>query len=185
MHWLNGGDAKPTFTPPRPFEQGVARRPTLVDNVETLAHLALIARVGGAHWADASTTLVTVSGAVERPGVYEVPTGISLDAVLRNARQRPPVGVLVGGYFGTWLTPDRSGATRALDAGIVSRARRRRVPARGARTRRDLAREPDGRPMRTVRARASRPSPAPSTHLATGATRDAARARRPNVGARW
>ena len=39
VHWLNGGEAKPTFVPPRPFEKGVGGRPTLVDNVETLAHL--------------------------------------------------------------------------------------------------------------------------------------------------
>ena len=49
VHWLNGGDAKPTFVPPRPFERGVRGRPTLVNNVETLAHLALIARFG-ADW---------------------------------------------------------------------------------------------------------------------------------------
>ncbi len=37
---LNGGPAKPTFTPPLPFERGVRRRPTLVQNVETIAHQA-------------------------------------------------------------------------------------------------------------------------------------------------
>ena len=42
MHWLNGGEAKPTNTPPRPFERGVGKRPTIIDNVETLAHVALV-----------------------------------------------------------------------------------------------------------------------------------------------
>ena len=42
--WLNGGPAKPAFAPPRPFERGVDGRPTLVQNVETLANIALIAR---------------------------------------------------------------------------------------------------------------------------------------------
>ena len=41
---VSGGPARPTVTPPRPFERGVAGRPTLVQNVETLAQLALVAR---------------------------------------------------------------------------------------------------------------------------------------------
>jgi NADH:ubiquinone oxidoreductase subunit F (NADH-binding) len=120
VNWLNGGDAKPTFTPPRPFERGVERRPTLVDNVETLAHVALIARFGAQWWrsagtaTDPGTMLVTLSG-VDRPGVYEVPLGTPLRQVLRNAGAHDVSGVLVGGYFGTWLTP-RQAAMVSLSA---------------------------------------------------------------------
>jgi NADH:ubiquinone oxidoreductase subunit F (NADH-binding) len=120
VNWLNGGEAKPTFTPPRPFERGVDRRPTLVDNVETLAHIALIARFGAPWWrssgtdADPGTMLVTLSG-VTRPGVYEVPLGTPLRRVLRNAGAHDVMGVLVGGYFGTWLTP-RQAAMVTLSA---------------------------------------------------------------------
>jgi NADH:ubiquinone oxidoreductase subunit F (NADH-binding) len=46
VHHLNGGPAKPTFKPPLPFERGVGGAPTLVQNAETLAHIALIARFG-------------------------------------------------------------------------------------------------------------------------------------------
>ena len=45
---VNGGPAKPTDKPPRPFEQGVDGQPTLVSNVETLANLPFVLRHGGA-----------------------------------------------------------------------------------------------------------------------------------------
>ena len=115
VRWLNGGDAKPT-TPPRPYERGVGRRPTLVDNVETLAHLAQIVRWGPEWFRSVGTgpepgsTLITLSGAVERPGVYEVPVGASLARVLARAGTDPTriSGVLVGGYFGSWLTAEQA-----------------------------------------------------------------------------
>jgi len=114
IHWLNGGDAKPTTVPPRPFERGVSGRPTLVQNVETLAHLALIARFGPSWFRslgtgeDPGTALVTIGGGVGSPGVYEVEQGSGLLATLRAAGlpDGPPPPVLVGGYFGTWLSPD-------------------------------------------------------------------------------
>ena len=109
VHWLNGGEAKPTTTPPRPFERGVAKRPTLIDNVETLAHVALIARYGAAWFREAGTgeatgtMLTTVTGAVSRPGVYEVEGGTSVGDVLELAGLQPgSEAVLIGGYFGTW-----------------------------------------------------------------------------------
>lgn len=114
VQWLNGGEAKPTV-PPRPYERGVGRRPTLVDNVETLAHVAQIVRWGPTWFRGVGTTsepgstLLTVSGAVGRPGVYEVPVGASLTRVLQRAGAVDGgiSAVLVGGYFGMWLAGDQ------------------------------------------------------------------------------
>ena len=106
---LSGAEAKPAFRA-RPFERGVGRRPTLVQNVETLAHLALIVR-HGARWyrqagtaADPGSTLVTLSGAVASPGVYEIEHGAPLRDLLADAGQTEDLAaVLIGGYFGSWL----------------------------------------------------------------------------------
>ena len=119
VNWLNGGEAKPTFVPPRPFERGVRGRPTLVQNAETLAHIALIARRGAAWFRELGTqqepgtALVTVAGAVARPGVCEVPIGYPLVDVLGAAgtAMNEVSAVLVGGYFGTWLSPKAAART--------------------------------------------------------------------------
>ncbi|MGH2912785.1 MAG: NADH-ubiquinone oxidoreductase-F iron-sulfur binding region domain-containing protein [Solirubrobacteraceae bacterium] len=111
VNHLNGGPALPTFTPPMPFQQGVARRPTLVNNAETLAHMALIARHGPDWFRELGTssqpgsTLVTLSGPVAYPGVYEIEYGASLSSLIAAAggstsRLR---GVLLGGYGGSWI----------------------------------------------------------------------------------
>jgi NADH:ubiquinone oxidoreductase subunit F (NADH-binding) len=113
ISFLSGGPPKPTFVPPRPFERGLRGRPTLVQNVETLAHLALVARYGP-EWfrelgtdAEPGSALATVSGAVLRPGVYELALGMRLrDLVAWAGGPTEPVGAyLVGGYFGSWVAP--------------------------------------------------------------------------------
>jgi NADH:ubiquinone oxidoreductase subunit F (NADH-binding) len=110
---LSGGPALPTVHPPRPSERGVFGRPTLVQNVETLAHVALIARYG-ASWfrsagtqAEPGTALCTVSGAVAAPGVYEAELGAPLSSVLSLAggATGPAGAVLVGGYHGGFVAP--------------------------------------------------------------------------------
>ncbi len=115
---VEGGPALPTFGA-RPYERGV-----LVQNVETLAHLALIAR-RGAGWFRAlgtpeepGSTLVTLSGAVPSPGVFEVALGTPVRELLAGA---PPLeAVLVGGWFGTWVDADEALSRRFLDADFGS-----------------------------------------------------------------
>ena len=115
VNFLNTGDAVPTFVPPRPFERGVGGRPTLIQNVETLAHLALIAR-HGADWFrtvgstdDPGSTLVTIAGAVRDPGLYEIPCGLPLGALVDHVGgcTAPVQAFLVGGYSGSWFSAER------------------------------------------------------------------------------
>ncbi len=114
VNHLSGGPAKPTFVPPRPFERGVDGRPTLIQNVETLAHLALIARFGAAWFRELGTAddpgsiLVTLSGSVATPGVYELAAGTQLGQLIRTAggATEPLRAVLVGGYSGSWYSVD-------------------------------------------------------------------------------
>ncbi len=95
IHFLNGGEAKPTFVPPRPYERGYRGRPTLVQNPETLAQIALVARYGS-DWfrelgtdADPGSALVTISGAVAAPGVYELAFGTPMDDLWPPPAARP------------------------------------------------------------------------------------------------
>jgi NADH:ubiquinone oxidoreductase subunit F (NADH-binding) len=124
VRWINGGDAEPVFGV-RPFQKGVDGRATLVDNVETLAHLGLIARFG-ADWyrqvgpeEEPGSMLVTVTGGVDRPGVYEVPIGGSLSGLLDHAGVGPLQAVLLGGYFGTWVAADRLAGLSYCTAGLA------------------------------------------------------------------
>ena len=106
INHLGGGPAIPTFVPPRITERGLGGAPTLVQNVETLAHLGLIAR-RGPRWfrqvgtrAEPGSMLCTLRRADGTPRIAEVPLGMPLRDLLG------PVGndgaVLIGGYHGTW-----------------------------------------------------------------------------------
>jgi len=101
VHLVDAGIATPTTTPPEPHQRGVGGAATLVQNVETLAHIALIARTGAA----TESLLVTVAGAVLTPGVFEVNLGTPLgEAVqLAGGPSEAARAVLLGGYFGRWL----------------------------------------------------------------------------------
>jgi formate dehydrogenase beta subunit len=80
---MEGRRAMPRLKPPFPSEVGYLGRPTLVQNVETLAHVPAIVRNGGDWWAGLGTRdakgsrLWSVTGAVARPGCYEAPNGIT------------------------------------------------------------------------------------------------------------
>jgi NADH:ubiquinone oxidoreductase subunit F (NADH-binding) len=102
----------PTFVGIRSVrEQGVGGRPTLVQNVETLAHVALIARYGSDWYAEVGTpdspgtALLTVTGRWDAPRIVEAPFGTTLGATLDLGPDaaRGIQGVLLGGYGGGWL----------------------------------------------------------------------------------
>jgi NADH:ubiquinone oxidoreductase subunit F (NADH-binding) len=106
---INGGPALPVDKPPRPFEVGVGGQPTLVSNVETLANLPSIelpascnGGSGGKSVRSADTFLVTLSGARQEPGLYEVATDSSLAEVIEavGGGTGHIQGALMGGYFG-------------------------------------------------------------------------------------
>lgn len=128
VQFINGGPGKPTFSPPRPNERGVKGRPTLVNNVETLAHLALIARYGDGWFRSVGlpsapgSTLVTVGGAVARPGVYEIEMGTPIGQVvmLAGGPAERLHALLVGGYFGAWLPAEVAWQVPMTHAGLKS-----------------------------------------------------------------
>ncbi|MEN8650495.1 NADH-ubiquinone oxidoreductase-F iron-sulfur binding region domain-containing protein [Streptomyces sp. 21So2-11] len=118
----NGGPALPAGRRERAAESGVGGAPTLLSNTETYAQLAVAARIGARRYchtgleSEPGTVMLTISGAVSRPMVVEVPTGVPLRYVLQMAGAPPlPQGVLTGGYHGNWID-----AVAAHDA-VISR----------------------------------------------------------------
>ncbi|MFC9690877.1 NADH-ubiquinone oxidoreductase-F iron-sulfur binding region domain-containing protein [Kribbella sp. NPDC056951] len=119
---LEGGRAVPPGRKVLPTQQGYHRRPTFLSNVETFAQLAVLARLGARRFSstglssEPGTQLLTVAGAVRRPGVIETPVGVPLETVLQyTGADRGPV--LLGGYHGRWV-PQTTGVT-LQSVGIV------------------------------------------------------------------
>ncbi|MCW2950989.1 MAG: NADH-quinone oxidoreductase subunit 1 [Conexibacter sp.] len=109
---IDGDEALPTAKPPRPFERGVGGRPTLVQNVETLAHVPFIAAHGAKAFRAAGTDstpgtlLVTLSAPGVAPLLCEVDAGTPLDRVLDAAGLGwTPAGFVMGGFAGGLLGP--------------------------------------------------------------------------------
>lgn len=103
---LNGGPALPPGRHEHLTEKGV-----LVANAETFAQAAVLLRLGAHHFAgtgtrtEPGTALLTIGGAVGRPGVVEIPLGTPLGIVLATAQARDTRAIVTGGYHGSWLAP--------------------------------------------------------------------------------
>lgn len=112
---ISGGPALPLARPPRPSESGVDGLPTLVTNVETLAHAAWIRRHGAAAFRAAGTpsspgtALFTATGAVVDGGVFEAGLGTTVGTLAQAAGgvAGEVHGLLMGGWFGGYLRGDR------------------------------------------------------------------------------
>ena len=113
---IEGYRGEPRNKPPFPVDSGLFRRPTVVNNVETLINVLDIVVQGGLSYAEIGTSASTgtrlfcLSGRVAKPGLYEAPMGISLRDLLAMAGgvldDRPLRTVLLGGAAGRFMTPD-------------------------------------------------------------------------------
>jgi NADH-quinone oxidoreductase subunit F len=112
---IEGYRGEPRNKPPFPTQSGLFRRPTIVNNVETLINIPEIILQGGATYARAGTAqsaghrLFCISGHIKRAGVYEVPFGVTLAELIELAGGVGGTGrlkaVLLGGAAGSFLSP--------------------------------------------------------------------------------
>jgi formate dehydrogenase beta subunit len=110
---MEGRRAMPRLKPPFPTQVGHLGRPTLINNVETLAHVPAIVRNGGAWWAalgrdgTGGARLWSVSGCLARPGCYEAPQGVTLGEVveLAGGLTDEPGAIVPGGAASGVLPP--------------------------------------------------------------------------------
>ena len=112
---IEGYRGEPRNKPPFPTQSGLFRKPTVVNNVETLINIPEIILGGGAAYAKIGTAnscgyrLFCVSGSVNRPGVYETPYGPTLRQMIEMAGGVGGTGrlqaVLLGGAAGSFVSP--------------------------------------------------------------------------------
>ena len=135
---IEGKRGEPRNKPPFPVQAGLFGKPTLVNNVETLVNVLDIVLEGGAAFArtgtpdSTGTRLFCLSGQVREPGLYEVPMGTPLRALIDLAgglrEGRTLQAVLLGGAAGSFVTehqldvPLSFEGTRAIGATLGSGA---------------------------------------------------------------
>jgi NADH-quinone oxidoreductase subunit F len=112
---IEGFRGEPRAKPPFPVVKGLFGKPTVVNNVETLVNVLPILAEGGPAYAQTGTEkstgpkLFCLSGKIARPGVYEVPFGETLGALIERAGGvsggRPLQAVLLGGAAGVFVGP--------------------------------------------------------------------------------
>jgi formate dehydrogenase len=110
---MEGRRAMPRLRPPFPAQVGYLGRPTLINNVETLAHIPAILQNGGEWWAElgtrgaSGTRLWSVSGAVAKPGCYEAPNGITTRELVEEHAGgfSGEIGVVVPGGAASGILP--------------------------------------------------------------------------------
>lgn len=113
-----GKRGTPRVKPPFPIQSGYLGKPTVVNNVETLAAVTRIMEKGPRWYAamgtddSSGTRLLSVSGDCDRPGIYEVEWGITLNAVLKMVGARAPKAVQISGPSGECVSVAQDGERR-------------------------------------------------------------------------
>jgi formate dehydrogenase len=110
---MEGRRGMPRLKPPFPSQIGYLGRPTLINNVETLAHVPAILRHGG-EWFDAlgrnggqGVRLYSITGAVARPGCYEAPAGATMRELIDDLAGgvNGEIGAIVPGGSASGIVP--------------------------------------------------------------------------------
>jgi NADH:ubiquinone oxidoreductase subunit F (NADH-binding) len=124
---IEGFRGEPRNKPPFPVNSGLFRKPTVINNVETLVNVPLILEMGGAAFAAIGTAqstgpkLFCLSGDVARPGVYEVPFGATIRDLIDLAGGVPGGramrAVLLGGAAGNFMRPDELDVPLTFEGG--------------------------------------------------------------------
>jgi len=123
---LEGKRGEPRMKPPFPVEVGLFDKPTIVNNVETFVLAAQALRYGAKHLNSIGTDkskgprLLSISGDVKNPGIYEYPWGVSVREVLKESGAIDPKIVQIGGPSGTCISEndfDRKLAFEDLSTG--------------------------------------------------------------------
>jgi formate dehydrogenase len=111
---MEGRRGMPRLRPPFPVEAGFLGRPTLINNVETFAHIPAILRLGGASWP--RVRLWSVSGAVAKPGCYEAPDDATARQLIDDyaGGATGDIGAVVPGGAASGIVP-----AAALDAPLT------------------------------------------------------------------
>ncbi len=114
---IEGNRGFPRIKPPFPTTHGLFNQPTAVNNVETLVAMLAALNISKAAWNrigsedSPGTKLFCLSGAVQRPGVYEVPFGLTIRELIDHAGGVPDgkeiQAVLMGGAAGVFIGPDQ------------------------------------------------------------------------------
>jgi NADH-quinone oxidoreductase subunit F len=128
LNAIMGKRPNPTKPPPYPTVKGLWERPTVVNNIETLANIPGILRNGAAWFkslalseGSAGTKLFCVSGKVDNPGCFELPMGIRLSEIIDDFAGGLPAGLefkacLPGGASTRYLTEEHLDVAMDFDA---------------------------------------------------------------------
>jgi NADH-quinone oxidoreductase subunit F len=129
---IEGKRGEPRNKPPFPVHVGLFGKPTAINNVETLVNVLPILTAGGQAYAatgterSTGTRLFCLSGCVERPGVYEIPHGATLGALLELAGGvrggRKLQAILLGGAAGVFVRPDELDIPLTLEGARTANA---------------------------------------------------------------
>jgi NADH:ubiquinone oxidoreductase subunit F (NADH-binding) len=112
LNALEGRRGEVRLRPPYPAEHGYAGRPTVVNNVETLANVPIVLAMGAERYARlgsaacSGTKVLSLNAGFARPGLVEVEFGTPLRAVIEEAGGTALAAVVVGGPMGSILGPD-------------------------------------------------------------------------------